>query len=57
MIYAKSKEWFQDEIEQDDIESAFTSSIRSYKSGMFNMIKTSTESPRIFPWQYSPFYI
>jgi len=47
MIYAKSKEWFQDEIEQDDIESAFTSSIRSYKSGMFNMIKTSTESPRI----------
>ena len=47
LIYEKSKEWFQDEIELDDIENAFTSSIRSYKSGMFNMIKTSTESPRI----------
>ena len=47
LIFTKSKDWFQDEIELDDIENAFTSSIRSYKSGMFNMIKTSTESPRI----------
>jgi hypothetical protein len=47
LIFKKSKDWFQDEIELDDIENAFTSSIRSYKSGMFNMIKTSTESPRI----------
>ena len=47
LIYEKSGDWFQDEIELDDIENAFTSSIRSYKSGMFNMIKTSTESPRI----------
>lgn len=47
LIYEKSGDWFADEIELDDIENAFTSSIRSYKSGMFNMIKTSTESPRI----------
>lgn len=47
LIYQKSGDWFADEIELDDIENAFTSSIRSYKSGMFNMIKTSTESPRI----------
>jgi len=47
LIFRKSKEWFQDEIELDDIESAWTSSIRSYKSGMYNLIKTSTESPRI----------
>lgn len=47
LIYKKSGEWFADEIDLDDIESAFTSSIRSYKSGMFNMIKTSTESPRM----------
>ena len=47
LIFQKSGEWFQDEIELDDIENAFTSCIRSYKSGMFNMIKTSTESPRI----------
>lgn len=47
LIFNKSKEWFQDEIELDDIESAWTSSIRSYKSGMYNLIKTSTESPRI----------
>jgi hypothetical protein len=47
LIYQKSGEWFADEIDLDDIENAFTSSIRSYKSGMLNMIKTSTESPRI----------
>ena len=47
LIYQKSGDWFADEIELDDIENAFTSSIRSYKSGMFNMIKTSTESPRM----------
>ena len=47
LIFKKSKDWFQDEIELDDIESAWTSSIRSYKSGMYNLIKTSTESPRI----------
>ena len=47
MIFEKSKEWFQDEIELDDIENAFTSSIRSYKSGSYHLIKTTTESPRL----------
>lgn len=47
LIFKKSKDWFQDEIELDDIESAWTSSIRSFRSGMYNLIKTSTESPRI----------
>lgn len=47
MIYAKSQDWFQDEITKDDIESAFTSCLRSYKSGSFYLIKTSTESPRM----------
>lgn len=47
MIHERSKDWFQDEVELDDIESAFTSSIRSYKSGSYHLIKTTTESPRM----------
>tara|TARA_B100001093_G_scaffold520384_1_gene615318 strand:+ start:4099 stop:5373 length:1275 start_codon:yes stop_codon:yes gene_type:complete len=35
LIFSKSDQWFQSEIELDDIENMFISSTKSYKSGKF----------------------
>jgi hypothetical protein len=53
LIYANSDTWFKDKLELADIESAFTSSLRIYKSGKFYLIRvngkinTLTGSPNI----------
>ena len=39
IIYTKSNEWFDNTIEKNDIESAFLSSIRLYKSGSLYLIR------------------
>lgn len=48
LILDKSSEWFEDPIDKNDIENAFNSSIRIYKSGKFYLvrcfIKTSVET-------------
>ena len=48
LILDKSSEWFEDPIDKNDIENAFNSSIRIFKSGKFYLvrcfIKTSVET-------------
>ena len=35
MVYIKGDNWFQTKLEKDDIETAFTSPLKIYKSGKF----------------------
>lgn len=44
LIYDKSNEWFEDKIEKADIESAFTSCIRVYKSGKYYLVRCGIKS-------------
>ena len=46
LLYEKRYEWFQNNLEKNDIESAFNSSIRIYKSGKFYLIRTNIKSTR-----------
>lgn len=39
LMFEKKDIWFHDDLEISDIESAFTSPIRSYKSGRFNLVR------------------
>ena len=41
MMFSKKNIWFHDDIEFSDIENAFTSPIRSYKSGRYNLVRCS----------------
>ena len=41
LIYEKGDSWFQNKLELDDIESAFTSSLRIYKSGKFYLMRVN----------------
>uniref|UniRef100_A0A6C0HVN4 Uncharacterized protein n=1 Tax=viral metagenome TaxID=1070528 RepID=A0A6C0HVN4_9ZZZZ len=53
LIYDKSDVWFQNKLEMNDIESAFTSPLRIYKSGKFYLMRVnvkmnySTNNPHI----------
>jgi len=40
LIFNKRKLWFHNEMEMEDIDSAFTPPIRIYKSGKFQLIRT-----------------
>jgi len=46
LLYDKRYEWFQNNLEKNDIETAFNSSIRIYKSGKFYLIRTNIKSTR-----------
>jgi hypothetical protein len=41
LIYSKSETWFQTALEKNDIESAFTSPIRVYKSGKYYLVRVN----------------
>jgi hypothetical protein len=41
LIYNKSETWFKDKLEKNDIETYFTSPIKSYKSGKFYLLRTN----------------
>jgi hypothetical protein len=44
LIYEKSDTWFQNALEMSDVESAFNSIIRIYKSGKFYLVRTNIKS-------------
>ena len=41
LIYAKKEEWFQNSLEEGDIDNAFNSIIRIYKSGKFYLVRSN----------------
>ena len=41
LIYSKKESWFQNELEMDDIETAFTAPLRVYKSGKFYLLRVN----------------
>lgn len=44
LIHAKSDTWFQNPLELSDIESAFNSTIRIYKSGKFYLVRVNVKN-------------
>lgn len=44
LIHEKSDTWFQNALEKSDVESAFNSIIRIYKSGKFYLVRTNVKS-------------
>ena len=46
LLYDRRYEWFQSALEKNDIETAFNSSIRIYKSGKYYLIRTNIKSTR-----------
>lgn len=44
LIYEKSDTWFQTALEMSDVETAFNSVIRIYKSGKFYLIRTNMKT-------------
>jgi hypothetical protein len=46
LLYDKRYEWFQSALEKNDIETAFNSSIRIYKSGKYYLVRTNIKSTR-----------
>lgn len=46
LLYDKRYEWFQNALEKNDIETAFNSSIRIYKSGKYYLIRTNIKTTR-----------
>jgi hypothetical protein len=41
LIYAKKEDWFQNSLEECDIDNAFNSIIRIYKSGKFYLVRSN----------------
>jgi hypothetical protein len=44
LIFEKRDTWFQNSLEESDIESAFSSTIRVYKSGKFYLVRTNVKN-------------
>ncbi len=44
LIYEKKNEWFQGNLEENDIDSAFNSILRVYKSGKYYLVRTNIKS-------------
>ena len=44
LIFEKRDTWFQSSLEETDIETAFTSTIRIYKSGKFYLLRTNVKN-------------
>jgi hypothetical protein len=43
LIYSKSESWFENKLEKDDIESAFTSVFKIFKSGKFYLLRVNVK--------------
>jgi hypothetical protein len=43
LIYTKKEEWFQNSLEECDIDNAFNSIIRIYKSGKFYLVRSNVK--------------
>jgi hypothetical protein len=41
LLYEKADEWFQEKLNKSDIENAFSSPIKIYKSGIFYLLRTN----------------
>jgi hypothetical protein len=46
LIYEKRESWFQNNLEETDIETAFNSLIRVYKSGKYYLVRTNIRTTR-----------
>jgi hypothetical protein len=46
LIFEKKDSWFQNSLEETDIESAFNSIIRVYKSGKYYLVRTNVKNTR-----------
>lgn len=46
LIFEKKDSWFQNSLEENDIESAFNSLIRVYKSGKYYLVRTNVKNTR-----------
>jgi hypothetical protein len=46
LIFEKRETWFQNGLEENDIESAFNSIIRVYKSGKYYLVRTNIKNNR-----------
>jgi len=46
LIYEKRESWFQNTLEESDIETAFNSLIRIYKSGKYYLVRTNIRNTR-----------
>jgi hypothetical protein len=44
LIFEKKDEWFQNSLEEHDIENAFNNTIRVYKSGKFYLLRTNVKN-------------
>lgn len=44
LIYEKRESWFQNSLEETDIETAFNSVIRVYKSGKYYLVRTNVKN-------------
>ena len=44
LIFEKKNTWFQNDLEESDIESAFNSPIKIYKSGKFYLLRTNIKN-------------
>ena len=47
LIYEKREEWFQNSLEESDIDNAFNSIIRIYKSGKYYLVRTNIKNNQI----------
>jgi len=47
LIYEKNDAWFQKSLEENDIESAFNSVIRVYKSGKYYLVRTNIKNSHV----------
>jgi len=43
IIFSKGENWFQTKLDKDDIESAFTSPLKIYKSGKFYLLRVNVK--------------
>jgi hypothetical protein len=43
LIYTKGQNWFENKLEKDDIESAFTSPFKIFKSGKFYLLRVNVK--------------
>ena len=43
LIYEKGSEWFETELEKNDIETAFTSTMKLFKSGKFYLLRVNVK--------------
>ncbi len=46
LIYEKKDDWFQGNLEENDIETAFNSLIRVYKSGKYYLLRTNIKNSK-----------